>query len=145
MGHPNTSTATKKSCTSGRAGGLNGDQPRADWPAHAGNNNGSRFRFLSLWGGGKNHDLISTGVIPRSLLRRDSRVGWVESFGFAQDRLRDTHRSPQWVSALCVSTHPTISLDVLVPRYPEACCGVAHFARRVFLLCMIHLKSAAAR
>src|SRR3990172_2966723 len=81
MGHPNTSTATKKSCTSGRAGGLNGDQPRADWPAHAGNNNGSRFRFLSLWGGGKNHDLISTGVIPRSLLRRDSRVGWVESFG----------------------------------------------------------------
>src|SRR3989304_5326836 len=28
-------------------------------------------------GGGKNHDFISTGVIPRSLLRRDSRVGSV--------------------------------------------------------------------
>ena len=34
------------------------------------------------------------GLIPRSLLRRDSGVGWVESFGVAQDRLRDTHRSP---------------------------------------------------
>ena len=31
------------------------------------------------------------GSIPRSLLRRDSGVGWVESFGGAQDRLRDTH------------------------------------------------------
>ena len=34
------------------------------------------------------------GLIPRSLLRRDSGVGWVESFGVAQDRLHDTHRSP---------------------------------------------------
>src|SRR3990170_3277957 len=68
------------------------------------------------------------GLIPRSLLRRDSGVGWVESFGFAQDRLRDTHRSPRWVSALCASTHPTISLEVRVLRYPAACGGVVHWS-----------------
>ncbi|MBI2229895.1 MAG: hypothetical protein HYU46_12460 [Deltaproteobacteria bacterium] len=43
----------------------------------------------------------------------------------------DTHRSPRWVSALCVSTHPTISLDLLVLRYPAACCGVVHFYREI--------------
>ena len=46
---------------------------------------------------------------PASLLRHYCGVGWAESFGQAQDRLRDTHYSPRWVSALCASTHPTIS------------------------------------
>ena len=49
-----------------------------------------------------------SGLIPPSLLRCDSDVGWVESFGVTQDRLRDTHHSERWVSALCASTHPTI-------------------------------------
>src|SRR3972149_8208634 len=66
------------------------------------------------------------GLIPRSLLRRDSGVGWVESFGVAQDSLRDTHRCPRWVSALRAPTHPTISLEVRLLRYPASCCGVVH-------------------
>ena len=32
----------------------------------------------------------------------------MESFGLAQDRLRDTRHSERWVSALRASTHPTI-------------------------------------
>ena len=37
---------------------------------------------------------ITLGSIPRSSTRPDSDVGWVESFGVAQDRLRDTHHLP---------------------------------------------------
>jgi hypothetical protein len=66
-------------------------------------------------------DSISFGLLLGSSLRRDSAVGWVESFGLAQDRLRDTHHSERWVSALCASTHPTISLEADLFRYPAAC------------------------
>ena len=37
---------------------------------------------------------ITAGSIPRSSLGCDSDVGWVESFGVAQDRLRETHHPP---------------------------------------------------
>ena len=74
------------------------------------------------------HRSITAGSIPRSSLRCDSDVGWVESFGVAQDRLRDTHHPPT-VGIGAPRLHPPYNhAQILFApiRYPAACCGVFH-------------------
>jgi hypothetical protein len=61
-----------------------------------------------------NDELQTVPTVAR--VRIQPVVGWVEPFGYAQDKLRDTHRllvnaktvaQMRWVSAQGTSTHPT--------------------------------------
>jgi len=61
--------------------------------------------------------------IPRRLLRRYSGVGWVESFGEAQDRPRYPSFPTVGIGAVRV-THPTIFLKIRLLGYFAACGGV---------------------